>query len=78
MLRGEVPVYTSPSFHPRSVLPLVAEYLEAGNNPDQPGRFPEWLQRRMDVYAWRVPGRWFDIGTPETLAEARSAFGTAS
>jgi NDP-sugar pyrophosphorylase family protein len=26
------------------------------------------------VYAWRVPGRWFDIGTPETLAEAQRLF----
>jgi glucose-1-phosphate thymidylyltransferase len=65
-------------FLPRSTLPLVAEYLEEGNNPDQPGRLLEWLQGRMDVYAWPVPGRWFDIGTPETLAEAEQAFSAAN
>jgi glucose-1-phosphate thymidylyltransferase len=62
-------------YYPRAVLPLVAEYLADGNNPDQPGRFVEWLYTRTPVYAWRVPGRWVDIGTPETLAEADHAFG---
>lgn len=57
-------------FYPRALLPLVGEYLAEGNNPDQPGRLVGWLYRRTPVYAWRVPGRWFDIGTPETLAEA--------
>jgi glucose-1-phosphate thymidylyltransferase len=61
-------------FYPRSSLGLVREYLEGGNNPDQPGRLVEWLYRREPVYAWRVPGRWFDVGSKETLAEADRAF----
>jgi glucose-1-phosphate thymidylyltransferase len=59
-------------FYPRAILPLVAQYLAEGNDPDQPGRLIGWLYRRVPVYAWRVPGRWFDIGTPDTLAEAES------
>jgi glucose-1-phosphate thymidylyltransferase len=59
---------------PRSVLPLVDDYLAEGNNPDQPGRLLVWLYRRTPVYAWRVPGRWFDIGTPDTLEEAARLF----
>jgi glucose-1-phosphate thymidylyltransferase len=65
-------------FYPRAVLPLVGEYLAEGNNPDQPGRLVGWLYRRTPVYAWRVPGRWFDIGTPETLAEAAALFESRS
>jgi len=61
-------------FYPRATLRLVAEYLAEGNNPDQPGRFVGWLSRRTAVYAWPVPGRWLDIGTPETLAEADRVF----
>jgi glucose-1-phosphate thymidylyltransferase len=61
-------------FYPRGVLPLVGQYLADGNNPDQPGRLVGWLYERTPVYAWRVPGRWFDIGTPETLAEAQELF----
>jgi glucose-1-phosphate thymidylyltransferase len=63
-------------FYPRQSLGLVREYLEAGNNPDQPGRLVQWLYPRTPVYAWRVPGRWYDIGSAETLAEADRAFST--
>ena len=65
-------------FYPRAILPLVGQYLAEGNNPDQPGRLIGWLYRRTPVYAWRVPGLWFDIGTPETLAEAEQLFETGS
>ena len=65
-------------FYPRGVLPLVSEYLAEGHNPDQPGRFVEWLYPRTPVYAWRVPGSWLDIGTPEALAEADREFGGGS
>jgi glucose-1-phosphate thymidylyltransferase len=61
-------------FYPRRSLGLVRGYLAAGNNPDQPGRLVQWLYRREPVYAWRVPGRWYDIGSAETLAEADRAF----
>ena len=63
-------------FYPRAIVPLVGQYLAEGNNPDQPGRLIGWLYERTPVYAWRVPGRWFDIGTPETLAEAERLFET--
>jgi glucose-1-phosphate thymidylyltransferase len=55
-------------------LRYVREYLEDGNNPDQPGRLVQWLYPRTAVYGWRVPGRWFDVGSKETLAEADRAF----
>jgi len=64
-------------YYPRAVLPLVAEYLREGNNPDQPGRLLEWLYSRTPVYAWRVPGEWIDIGTPEALADAERVFGSS-
>ena len=57
-------------FYPRSALPLIRRYLEEGNNPDQPGRLVQWLYPQLSVYAWRVPGRWYDIGSPETLEQA--------
>jgi glucose-1-phosphate thymidylyltransferase len=61
-------------FYPRSALRYVRDYLEDGNNPDQPGRLVQWLYPRTAVYGWRVPGRWFDVGSKETLAEADRAF----
>jgi glucose-1-phosphate thymidylyltransferase len=61
-------------FYPRSVLPLVRQYVDEGNNADQPGRLVQWLYTRVPVYTWRVPGRWFDIGSKETLAAADREF----
>jgi glucose-1-phosphate thymidylyltransferase len=62
--------------YPAPVLPLVSEYLEQGNNPDQPGRLVEWLYTRTPVYAWPAPGEWLDIGTPDALADAERMFGS--
>ena len=61
-------------FYPRATLPLIRRYLEEGNNPDQPGRLVVWMYPRTPVYTWSVPGRWFDIGSRETLDEADRAF----
>lgn len=61
-------------FYPRRVLPLIAQYVAEGNNPDQPGRLVQWLYPRTDVYTWRVPGTWYDIGSAETLREADEVF----
>jgi glucose-1-phosphate thymidylyltransferase len=57
-------------YYPRRALPLIKQYLAEGNNPDQPGRLPEWLHSRTDVYTWRLPGEWYDIGSREQLEEA--------
>jgi glucose-1-phosphate thymidylyltransferase len=57
-------------YYPRRALPLIRQYLEEGNNPDQPGRLPEWLHTRTPVYTWPLPGNWYDIGSREQLEEA--------
>ena len=57
-------------FYARSTVPLIGQYLAEGNNTDQPGRLVEWMHTRTPVYVWPVPGRWYDIGSPETLAQA--------
>ncbi len=49
---------------------LVSTYLDEGNPPDQPGNFVAWLHARVPVYAYRLPGDWFDIGDREQLLEA--------
>ena len=61
-------------YYPRRALPLIRQYLAEGNNPDQPGRLPEWLHSRTPVYTWQLPGEWYDIGSAETLREADAIF----
>ena len=49
-------------------------YIQEGNNPDQPGRFIQWLYPRLPVHTFPIPGTWFDIGSKETLEEANGIF----
>lgn len=55
-------------------LSLFATYLAAGNNPDQPGRFLQWLYPRKPVKAFQMGGQWLDIGSKETLELADKIF----
>lgn len=52
------------------VLSLLTTYLAAGNNPDQPGRFVQWLYTRKPVKTFQIKGKWLDIGSKETLKNA--------
>ncbi len=56
-------------------LALLREYLGSGGNPDAPGNFVPWLIGRRKVFAFRFEGRRWDIGSHESLAEARRIFG---
>lgn len=65
-------------YYPKSVIPLIHQYIAEGNNPDQPGRLVQWLYPRVPVYTWKVPGLWYDIGSKETLEEANRIFAKKS
>jgi glucose-1-phosphate thymidylyltransferase len=52
------------------VLSLLTTYLAAGNNPDQPGRFVQWLYTRKPVKTFQIKGKWLDIGSKKTLENA--------
>jgi glucose-1-phosphate thymidylyltransferase len=54
----------------REHVPLIGRYLADGNQPDQPGRFVQWLHRREPVYAWPSEGSWYDVGDLDQLLEA--------
>jgi glucose-1-phosphate thymidylyltransferase len=49
-------------------------YLREGGNPDAPGHFIAWLVDRCEVVSRPMQGEWFDIGTPETLEDARRRY----
>ena len=61
-------------YYAKETVPLFQTYVAEGNNPDQPGRFVQWLYTRKPVKTWIVPGTWFDIGSKETLEEANVIF----
>jgi glucose-1-phosphate thymidylyltransferase len=61
-------------YYSREVPPLFTTYLAAGNNPDQPGRFLQWLYPRKPVKTYQINGRWLDIGSKGTLEKANEMF----
>jgi glucose-1-phosphate thymidylyltransferase len=58
---------TASYLYDRRHVALVAEYLDAGNPHDQPGRFAAWLQAREPVYGWVFFEPWYDIGDEAQL-----------
>lgn len=60
---------------PPSTAGALGAYLEAGGNPDAPGHFIAWLVEQVTVRATRLDGAWFDIGSFETLEDARRRWG---
>lgn len=59
-------------YYSPAVLSLLTTYLAAGNNPDQPGRFVQWLYTRKPVQTFQIKGKWLDIGSKETLDKAEA------
>jgi glucose-1-phosphate thymidylyltransferase len=57
-------------YYSPEVLSLLTTYLAAGNNPDQPGRFVQWLYTRKPVKTFQIKGQWLDIGSKEMLKKA--------
>jgi glucose-1-phosphate thymidylyltransferase len=60
-------------FSPTAVQ-MFATYIAEGNNTDQPGRFIQWLYRKLPVQTFEIKGTWYDIGSKETLEEANRIF----
>ena len=61
-------------YYSKEILPLFVTYLAGGNNPDQPGRFLQWLYKRKPVKTFQIGGNWLDIGSKETLEAADKMF----
>lgn len=53
----------------KETVPLFKKYLDEGNKPDAPGYFVQWLYSRKDVYAYRMNGECYDIGTHKAYEE---------
>lgn len=52
-------------YYKKDTLPLFRQYLNAGNNKDQPGRFLAWLSKQKPCYVFQIPDQFVDIGTIE-------------
>ncbi len=57
---------------------LVAKGIEAGCGTDAPGSFIAWLYKKVPVYAMRMPGKRYDIGTLENYKKIKATYGGIS
>lgn len=53
---------------------LVKKYLKEGNSPDGMGNFVAWLIKHTNIYAYVFKEAWYDIGSFESLGEARKRY----
>lgn len=60
----------------KETLPLFKTYIEEGNKADAPGYFVQWLYKVKDVYAYRMPGECYDIGTKKSYEAVQELFKT--
>ncbi|MBN2331305.1 MAG: nucleotidyltransferase family protein [Candidatus Aenigmarchaeota archaeon] len=69
-------VSTGCYFFPKKAVQMIYEYLKGQNNADAPGFFISWLAKQMAVQGFVFDGdsRWFDIGSRESLEEAKRIF----
>lgn len=61
---------------PRSVIPMIRNYIKEGNSADRMGDFLAWLMKRHEMHAFAISDKWFDIGTPDTYKKAKEEFGS--
>jgi glucose-1-phosphate thymidylyltransferase len=55
---------------PRNQLPLIREYIQAGENPDTFGHLMSWLHKRIPIHGFVFKNKWIDIGSMEAYDEA--------
>jgi glucose-1-phosphate thymidylyltransferase len=61
-------------FYRKDTVPMIRDYLAAGNSPDAPGNFPVWLHTKKPVRLYQFDGTCIDIGTPESYADVQQSF----
>ena len=58
----------------KQTLGFLTEYLKESKAVDAAGSYIKWLSEKKNVYGFQFTGKWYDIGSIESLEEARSHF----
>ena len=61
-------------YFPSQTLGYIQEYVKAQNSTDTSGGYIQWLTAKKCVYGFQFEGKWYDIGSIESLEEARRQF----
>ena len=61
-------------YFPKETLGYIEEYRKESNTLDAAGSYIKWLSEKKNVYGFQFSGKWYDIGSIESLEEARAHF----
>ena len=59
---------------PKNKLDMIIKYVNDGNNPDQPGRYIQWLHKIEPVYGFVFSDKWYDIGDLKQYTQANAEY----
>lgn len=71
--KSEYAVYAE-YIYPKTVLPMIKEYLEEGNSCDAPGNLVRYIYQKVPTYAYEFTGDCYDVGTHEALAKVNELY----
>ncbi len=61
-------------YFPKETLTYLQEYLSQSKSLDAAGSYIQWLSEKKNVYGFQFNGKWYDIGSIESLNEAQKHF----
>ena len=61
-------------YFPQQTLEYLTEYLRESKAVDAAGSYIQWLSEKKNVYGFQFSGKWYDIGSFESLEDARAHF----
>ena len=61
-------------YFPKQTLAYLEEYLKESKAVDAAGSYIKWLSEKKNVYGFQFSGKWYDIGSIESLEEARAHY----
>lgn len=61
-------------YFPKSTLGYLSEYLGQSQAVDAAGNYIQWLSQKKNVYGFQFCGKWYDIGSIDSLKEATEHF----
>lgn len=61
-------------YFPRQTLAYIDEYQAQNGALDAAGSYIQWLVEKKSVYGFQFSGKWYDIGSIESLNEAQEHF----
>lgn len=61
-------------YFPKETLGYVLEYKRTAKNLDTAGSYIQWLVQNKNVYGFQFRGKWYDIGSIESLEEAQKHY----